>query len=490
MSGDELIMPNEKLPQLKDDSVLVGENTESFIKELYPYLVLSNNEVSNVSIEKNSVALLEGINFFKIESCTIESTDSAFEYLNERINKFLSVIYSMDIAVCYGIIGHNGKTSIVLGIDPISETRDNAENVRKIILGLLPDISISAYSFKENGKTDFGVIGGTPSCVIDNKPQSFDYSSLVRALNGKDYSFLVIARPVNYTDTQKKINTLTQLKDSCLAVSKRNISLQEGIAKTKGITEGTSKTDGINISANIGGFIKPVTVGAGVGCSHSETKSIAETVSDTISNGKSLGVEIQNGFALDLANRLENAIVRLQKGLATGFWQTAICFSTNDDNSTRILRGCLYSGIAKPDPLSLPPRIINCNSLPNKNQSLIIPENIFDIRKDITSDFCSFANTEELSLLFSLPDKNVPGYELKTGIRYPVSPRNSFPGGHGTGVELGNVCDGSNKLDNIPFFLSFEDLNKHTFVCGITGSGKTNSVKHILSKANKPFWVI
>lgn len=33
-------------------------------------------------------------------------------------------------------------------------------------------------------------------------------------------------------------------------------------------------------------------------------------------------------------------------------------------------------------------------------------------------------------------------------------------------------------------------MNKHTFVCGITGSGKTNTVKRILESVDKPFMVI
>jgi hypothetical protein len=36
---------------------------------------------------------------------------------------------------------------------------------------------------------------------------------------------------------------------------------------------------------------------------------------DIISNGKSLGLEVQNDFPLDLAKRVENALVRLQKAV-------------------------------------------------------------------------------------------------------------------------------------------------------------------------------
>jgi hypothetical protein len=474
--------------QFHDDANLIGQNTENLIRELSPYFFTDNN-FSNIPVEKHSAALLKSIKFFRIDNCTVENTDSFFEYLNDRIKKLLSVAYSMFVPVCFGIIGRHNNTSLVLGVDPLASNSDSAASIKKILQGLLPDISISDYSYEETGKTSFGIIGGVPSYVIEGNQQTLDYSSLIRGLNGKEYTLLVMAKPVNPVKTQEKINNLIQIKDTCLAVSKRNISLQQGNAHTTGTVEGKTTTDGFNVSAYAGGMIGPVMLGGGIGYNHSVSKSISESVSDTITSGKSLGMEIQNSFAVDLAKRAENAIIRLQKGLSAGFWQSAICFSTNDEVSMKILRGCLYSEIAKPDPLAFPPRMIDCGSIADKSQSLIMPQNIFNMEKDSASGLCSFANTEEMSLLFAFPDKNVPGYELKSGIRYPVSPpriiSNNF-----MGIELGNICDGGNKLDNIPFSLSFDDLNKHTFVCGITGSGKTNTVKHILSEAERPFWVI
>jgi len=55
---------------------------------------------------------------------------------------------------------------------------------------------------------------------------------------------------------------------------------------------------------------------------------------------------------------------------------------------------------------------------------------------------------------------------------------------------IGNVCEYDKVLENVEFSLSEEDINKHTFVCGMTGMGKTNTVKMILNKIDKPFLVI
>ena len=485
MNDSELAIPEKNIPQFKDDSVLIGDNWGKYIELLAPYWVF-NDKLPDIA-EKHSTELLESLKFFKIDNCTIENTDSIFEYLNNKVKKYLSVAYMMNSPVCYGIIGHEGKTSIVIGINPQTDDQTKTESIKKIIEGMLPDISISEYEYKETEKKHFGVIGGTPSYTINDKPQTFDYSAVARALNGQNYTLLIMAKPVDREIIYEKINLLTGMRDICLSISKRNISLQESKAKTNSESNSNSSTNSINVSAYAGAVFPGGAAGGSVGYGHSCTDTISNTISDTITNGKSLGLEIQNGFAIDLAKRVENSLTRLQKGLSTGFWQSAVSFSTNDELPMKILQGCIYSEIAKPDQLAFPPRLIECKDFKNEKHSLIIPKNIFDSKEKTEDSICSYTNTEELSLFFSLPDKNIPGYELKTSKQYPMSFVKST---EIDGIKLGNVCDGHIVLDNTPFSMSNKDLNKHTFVCGITGSGKTNTVKHILSEITKPFWVI
>ena len=42
----------------------------------------------------------------------------------------------------------------------------------------------------------------------------------------------------------------------------------------------------------------------------------------------------------------------------------------------------------------------------------------------------------------------------------------------------------------IPFFLSKDSMAKHTFIAGVTGSGKTTTCHKLLSGADMPFLVI
>ena len=99
---------------------------------------------------------------------------------------------------------------------------------------------------------------------------------------------------------------------------------------------------------------------------------------------------------------------------------------------------------------------------------------------------CSYINSAELGLLCTVPTESVPDFELRLEKRFPLIASRS----DSETINIGNIVDGKHQLENMPFSLSEKDLNKHTFVCGITGSGKTTTVKKILIEAKKPFFVI
>lgn len=85
----------------------------------------------------------------------------------------------------------------------------------------------------------------------------------------------------------------------------------------------------------------------------------------------------------------------------------------------------------------------------------------------------------ELGLLCTVPTESVPDFELRLEKKFPLVASRAEV----NKIQIGNVVDGKRPMENMPFGLSERDLNKHTFVCGITGSGKTTTVKKILIEA-------
>lgn len=333
----------------------------------------------------------------------------------------------------------------------------------------------------------FGSLPAIPTTKIEDKPQTFDIAPIMRSLNGQNYTMLIIAKPMPSDVSAQKLSELLTIRDRCFAVSKRNVSRQKNTTTTESHSEGhngstaysesINKNKGLNVLLLSGG--KSKTEGK------SETKgySYDESISSAISEGETISGDIQNGFALELIDYAESGIERLKVGQSCGMWQTAVTYSSDNVVARNVIQACLNGEISRPNPKLLPAKPIAIEQ--QNGQELLIPKNLMTDGIN-ENPLCTLLTSTEVSLLCSLPVDSAPNFELKHTKQYPL-----ITTGIGTnGIELGKLSDSGRIIDNMPFALSEADLNKHTFVCGITGSGKTTTVKGILRNCSKPFMVI
>lgn len=472
--------------EFKKDTETLGNLTVNFIENFYPSYSV-NNDIAKLEKE-NSLDLLNSFTFYKICECKIYDVDDRFEYFLEKLKKLFTAAYSMNRNVYYGIVGDNGNVSLVLGVDA---KNDENETILSIIKGLLSGIKIEKYDKKfviekdDNGKDKkrfVGCISGVPAVKIDGEYQKKDLSPLIRSLNKENYTIMILCKPIDEKKIQEKINEAIKIQDECFAISKRTLSLQTG--KSEGETH--TETEGVNYSkTQSSNFImRLVDFFRG---SQTETEGKSESVSDaiskTINENKSISGDIQNGFAIELMKMAESTIERLKIGRNIGMWETVISYSSDSKLAMDIIQGSLYSEIASEVPEILPPVVF-----PYENaieEQAIIPKGFFENEKDNKNNLCSLITSEEICGICSIPIENTFGFEINESKGYALNYLKKE-----NDKTLGYVCEYDNPLDNVPFGLSEEDLNKHVFVCGITGSGKTNTVKKILESVNEPFLVI
>lgn len=474
------------IKEFKKDTEKLGALTENFIQNFYPSYSV-NNDIAELEKE-NSLDLLNSFTFYKICECKIYDVDDRFEYFLEKLKKLFTAAYSMNRNVYYGIVGNNGNVSLVLGVD--AKNGEN-ETILSIIKGLLSGIKIEKYDKKfviekdDNGKDKkrfVGCISGVPAVKIDGEYQKKDLSPLIRSLNKENYTIMILCKPLKQESIQEKINEAINIQDKCFAISKRSISYQKGIAigENKTTTEGVnySKTQSSNFIMRLFDFFRG---------SQTETEgkseSVSEAISKTINENESISGDIQNGFAIELMKMAESTIERLKIGRNIGMWETVISYSSDSKLAMDIIQGSLYSEIASEVPEILPPVVF-----PYKNaieERAIIPKGFFENEKDYKNNLCSLITSEEICGICSIPIENTFGFEINESKGYALNYLKKE-----NDKTLGYVCEYDNPLDNVPFGLSEENLNKHVFVCGITGSGKTNTVKKILESVNEPFLVI
>ncbi len=502
------------MEEFNRDSKVIGDQAEKFLNLVYPAYLVDENDIESY-IDSNSSDNLDSMTFFRIDSCTADNVDKIFENVNERFEKLFTALHSIDITVAYGLISRDGITNLVLGVD----SGDDVESVKAITQGMLSGIEMADikldFSVNDNRKMYHGILTGVPSLYVKEQKQTFSLSSIMRSLNGKNYALLFIAKPVESRMVSQDISDLISVKDKAYAVSKRNIARSNGFSHTDSDTDtendtknsmagpvggGTGAIAGAAAGAFLGTLVFPAvgtaagaaiggTLGGGLGTiigniagkgkSHSEGYS--KTISKTITDGETVSADIQNGFAVELMNYADNAIERLKGGQNNGIWQTAIVYSAESSNSRNIIRACLSGELSKLDSETLPMLAFEPKFW--GNDVLRIPDFIKESKRN---PLCTYINSAELGLLCTVPTESVPDFELRVERKFPMIASRC----EHNEIQIGNVVDGKRELDNMPFGLSEQDLNKHTFVCGLTGSGKTTTIKKILIEAKKPFLVI
>lgn len=96
-------------------------------------------------------------------------------------------------------------------------------------------------------------------------------------------------------------------------------------------------------------------------------------------------------------------------------------------------------------------------------------------------------NTEELSIIMNVPRQEVQGITIREAAPFGV---NYVPDSNSDNVRLGRVVHKRMPVDEIPYVIPQSLFQKHTFVCGVTGSGKTNTCMTLLKNLKLPFLVI
>lgn len=461
----------------RDTEVIVTQGNE-LLKALYPYHLIAENEME-LYTEKDSSSILSNFKYFRIKSCSVEKVENEFDYLYQKMQKLFSAIHPLGLTITYGIVTINGMANIVFGINDA----ENIELIKRVISGLLLGIELEEIEpeFKQNINYK-GIFSAIPSYKIEDEKQKFDISPLMRGLNGEDYTLLFIATPVSNERVSQKIRNLMQIKDECFAVSKRNIARQEGITRTESESKGESRNSSHTTGGYVGGFFLVAGGGASYSYNKSKGKNWSTGISETISKNDTISGDVQNSFALELMEYAEEGIERFRLGQTSGMWKTVITYSSDSILARNLIQSSLSGEIAKPNSKLLSAKSFSSD---NATETLLIPKGILE-GDDGENPLITYLNSSELSMLCTLPTDSTPNFELINQKQYSLR----LPDSNGETIEIGKVSDNGNIIKNMNFEVTEDDLNKHTFVCGITGSGKTTTIKNILSNCKKTFMVI
>jgi len=450
---------------------------EKDFKTLLPWWTNLNEKILLAEQTENSVKnILDTYYLFPIHGITVNnSIDDIPKLINERFQTLLSAIYSANIEVVTILKGEKGKINFFIGFKTVDGSTLESDYYKSILSGIFPGEKIELHK-QEFSKmiTDMpfgGLITGIPALKDKDEKKYFNISTIVRSLYGKDYTLVIKSTPITYIAMQKQLQNLFDVKDRCHQLSKNTIS------KATNEQISTNETKNIGNSVNANAIFIGYSLNWGSSSSYGNTKGETDTIT----------FDQQNSIAIELEKITDHYIERIKQGFNIGYWETSITFATKEKVTSDILGGSFIGELSKPSDKLYPPRLYTDKINPNK--FLFLPKDDLSINSIFPRNLSSYLTSSELALIASPAYESLPGYEIKK------MPQLAFTDNSIVGeIEIGKIADYGIAIENSSISLSKSDLNKHLFVCGLTGSGKSTTIKHILKecyqKENIPFLVI
>ncbi len=348
--------------------------------------------------------------------------------------------------------------------------------------------------------------------------QSLD--RLVRAVGDHRYALVVAAEPLPPLAVDGALDRCRRLRSEVHTYTRTSVVRSAGHTEGAGRTERPPSTTGWKAQAPtilVGLAVIPSIIGAFTGApavgslaqflmsmgffsNQQLTKRLmddARQISTGESWSESSTVELLNTNAEACEHLLTQHIDRLQHGRSGGWWRMAVYVAAESEAGVRSVAAALRS-LASGDasaldpirPLFLPPHMLR--EAAERGQILGLRPREGEQGHPLGQPYDALAtcvNSEELAVLVNLPQHELPGLPMRDMGEFALT----APPPTERCVTLGYLCDAQGR-DLGPVTITDDVLNRHVFVTGTTGFGKTNTCMRLLLEAHTrlgvPFLVV
>ena len=305
-----------------------------------------------------------------------------------------------------------------------------------------------------------------------------------------------ISKTVTHTDGYSENSTTGKSTTEGTSENySRNIltSIYKGLVGGR-IGNGTSHSESTNFSDSIGkNFSDSVANQKGTNTTEQKGESTQNGTSQTKTTGISKQVTYQNRTVKYYLDILDKQLKRLQKGSPFGLWSVATYFIANDATTAQQLAN-IYRGSIIGEESGLETCAINTWQDFNDVKDICkYLKNCLNPRFDYYSldvSAGSIVTSKELAIHLSLPQSSVPGIIVEERASFA---RNVFSEKMSKeNINIGHIIHLGNESET-PVSLNLDELTKHIFVTGSTGSGKSNVMYLLLQQIRekgKHFMVI
>lgn len=378
------------------------------------------------------------------------------------------------------------------------------------------------------GEVNAGLLLGIPTVNKKDSGDEQDFQGIDRLINsmlGLEWRLVVVCEPVSRDEMLSLQNNVYELYNRLSIISKFTLQHSENAGSSVSLGNTHSKSDNKTASFNTSdtnGSSSGRTKGSesnntNTGKNESHTKGWGESTGTGTSDSKSittsqnsgsstaLTMELANKHAQDLMKYMEEELLeRIRLGLGKGAFKTSVYYMAKEPSHAERLKVGLMSIfqgnkathsplIAKKLQKSIEATCGILQTYQNRyNSQPVVSEDarllLSRPASELGEGLCTYLTASEISLLAGLPQTEVPGIPLKEIVNFGLNEKEL--GQEDVGIELGYMVQHGRPLTKLPFMLSGKSMAKHTFIAGVTGSGKTTTCHKLLSQAKMPFLVI
>ena len=449
------------------------------------------------------------IRFFDITKWVTDSEE-------QSIDKLINVYHVLSDENCnIALIYHRTKDEcrITLGIvntDVNSSDPSIADKfylrVKGAIKGNFPGSDIKEM----NGNSAYGI--GVPDCLSDiigneknkrvksivtvsnvasEKSEDFISQSMEKLLDGivpeddsENYSVVLLAKPVN-----KQLETKNRLYELYSALSPY-AGWQANHQYTQSELEGSVASVGINASA---GVSHVATANFGVSFSRSSNTMMQVGKNEGITNSyTNYGVK----HTLDV---IEAQVKRIEESSALGMWEFA-SYIISDSPVIANNVAHMYLALTQGEESFVSKSAVNCwdgdidtdaaKIILSSVQRLYHP--VFALKASLEDEWLMYPSIvnattllsgKELAKALNFPRKSVSGLPVFEVVSFGREPHSLLEGK--LDLDIGCGYHMRKKVEGQRILLSKEELTKHAFITGSTGSGKSNTIYKLLEMLGK-----
>lgn len=189
------------------------------------------------------------------------------------------------------------------------------------------------------------------------------------------------------------------------------------------------------------------------------------------------------------SKKIQGFVDKLEESIAVGEWQTTINFCATSYENSRLLGGLLSSAYYGEESI---PELVH--PIYYQRNAFSRAQNVYNYTHNAYCDYPyplygNFLSSKELAIYSTPPVIDTAGISVKDYVNFDVN--RNVEGD----TSIGNILE-NGQVSRNEYSVNLNDFNRHCLVIGLTGSGKTNTIKSLVCSASKngadkkPFMII